>query len=122
MKQRYGAQFVTLDKCDVHGPNAHPVFRYLRSHTEELVDPRDRSKLLQIPWNFCKWIVDRQGRVHKYMDPTEQLPDVYELIESMLVNEKLTKMPVKKLKSSSKRHISKADFDRDLKIMTEVIQ
>lgn len=84
-----------MDKCDVHGPNAHPVFRYLRSNTRELVDPHDRTKILQIPWNFCKWIVDRRGRVHHYMDPTGQLPDVYNLIEAMLDNKNLTREPVK---------------------------
>ena len=46
VKQRYGSEFVTMDKCDVHGPKAHPVFRYLRANTRELVDPQDRTKLL----------------------------------------------------------------------------
>lgn len=106
----------------MHGPNAHPVFRYLRSHTQELVDPKDRSKLLQIPWNFCKWLVDRRGRVHKYMDPTEQLPEMYELIETLLTNKKLTQQPVKPYKSAQGKHFSKTDYDRDLKLMTEVIE
>lgn len=35
----------------------------------------------EIPWNFCRWILDMNGKVHMYMNPTVGLHNAYELIE-----------------------------------------
>jgi glutathione peroxidase-family protein len=35
----------------------------------------------EVPWNFCRWIIDMNGKVHMYMNPTVDLHNAYELIE-----------------------------------------
>jgi glutathione peroxidase-family protein len=40
--------------------------------------------MLKIPWNFCKWIVDKNGKVEQDLNPTIQLHTCYELIEFLL--------------------------------------
>ena len=70
VKDMYGAEFEIMNKIDVNGPGAHPIFIYLRKNTKELISVEDSDKVLQIPWNFCKWIVDRKGRVQMYLNPT----------------------------------------------------
>jgi glutathione peroxidase-family protein len=52
-----------MDKCDVNGPDAHEVFQYLRANTKELISKRDPNQMLKLPWNFCRWVVDKDGRV-----------------------------------------------------------
>ncbi len=73
-----------MDKCDVNGPNTHEVFKYLRGNSKELISKRDPTKMLQIPWNFCKWIVDKEGKVQMYLNPTIQLHTCHELIEFLI--------------------------------------
>ena len=34
--EKYKVRFPLMDKCDVNGPNAHQVFKWLRSNTREL--------------------------------------------------------------------------------------
>ena len=59
----YGVEFELLDKIEVNGDGAHPIFKYLRSNSKELTSIHDPDKTLQVPWNFCRWIVDKKGRV-----------------------------------------------------------
>jgi glutathione peroxidase len=59
-----------MEKIDVNGENAHPIFVYLRQNTEELRSKTDPESIMNIPWNFCRWIVDRRGRVLKYLNPS----------------------------------------------------
>ena len=40
--------------------------------------------MLQLPWNFCRWVVDRDGKVQAYLNPTIQLHTVTELVEFLL--------------------------------------
>jgi glutathione peroxidase len=52
-----------MDKIDVNGPNSHPVFRYLRGKTKELINLKDPQKMNQVPWNFCRWVIDKNGKI-----------------------------------------------------------
>jgi glutathione peroxidase len=52
-----------MDKIDVNGPNAHDVFKYLRGQTKELISKKDPNRMLALPWNFCRWVVDSDGKV-----------------------------------------------------------
>jgi len=73
-----------MDKVHVNGEETHEVFKYLRGNSKELISKRDPNKMLKIPWNFCKWIVDKNGKVEQYLNPTIQLHTCYELIEFLL--------------------------------------
>ena len=73
-----------MDKCKVNGDQTHPVFKYLRANSKELISVRDPTKILQVPWNFCKWILDGEGRVQMYMNPTIQMDVAIPTIEYLL--------------------------------------
>lgn len=82
---KYGAQFPVLAKIDVNGPDAHPIFQYLRSHSA-LYDPATGTAAV-IPWNFAKFLVDGSGKVQKYYKPTDDLEVVRKDIEALLKSE-----------------------------------
>jgi len=73
-----------MDKCNVNGPNAHEAFKWLRSNTKELQSRKNPGRVLELPWNFCRWVVDRDGKIQMYLNPTIQLHTSYELIEHLL--------------------------------------
>jgi glutathione peroxidase len=58
-QQNYGVSFPVFAKIEVNGPNAHPLYRYLKKQQPGLF-----ARLLggRIGWNFTKFLVDRQGR------------------------------------------------------------
>ncbi|RUS28046.1 hypothetical protein BC938DRAFT_482399 [Jimgerdemannia flammicorona] len=74
-ERNYGVTFPLFDKIDVNGPNAHPVYTFLKSQ-----QPGD------IKWNFGKFLVDRQGNVVKSYPSSEKpeslLPDIQELLNN----------------------------------------
>lgn len=84
MRKKYNVTFQLMDKCDVNGPRTHDVFKYLRGNSRELQSRKDPTKMLQIPWNFCKWILDENGKIHMYLNPTVSLFNTYDLIEHLL--------------------------------------
>lgn len=65
---RYGAKFPMFGKVDVNGPNAHPLYTFLKSGTSVLPD---------IKWNFSKFLVDKDGQVVQRYAPT-RLPSAIE--------------------------------------------
>lgn len=53
--RNYGVDFTMMQKCDVNGPNEHPVFTYLKKHTKHVLTDA-------VWWNFEKFLVDTEGR------------------------------------------------------------
>ncbi|RAV11920.1 glutathione peroxidase [Paenibacillus contaminans] len=66
----FGVNFPLFAKIDVNGPNAHPLYDYLK---------RQKGGVLfsGIKWNFTKFLVDRSGNVVKRYSPTTS-PDKIE--------------------------------------------
>jgi glutathione peroxidase len=58
----FGVRFPIFKKIDVNGPNAHPVFQYLKSSAPGILGK-------SIKWNFTKFLVDRKGNVVKRFSP-----------------------------------------------------
>ena len=56
-----------FEKCDVNGPQACDIYKYLRLNSE-LYDAKTQNALT-IPWNFAKFLVDQNGKVFKYSPP-----------------------------------------------------
>ncbi|KAG1678963.1 hypothetical protein FOA52_013026 [Chlamydomonas sp. UWO 241] len=55
-QQSYGATFPLFSKVAVNGPEADPVFDYLKSQKGGLLNS-------DIKWNFSKFLVDKAGTV-----------------------------------------------------------
>lgn len=60
---RFGVTFPVFAKVEVNGPRAHPLFTWLKEQKGGLLGSA-------IKWNFTKFLIDRQGRVHRRYAPT----------------------------------------------------
>jgi glutathione peroxidase len=61
--RRYGVTFPMFAKIDVNGPNAHPLYRYLKSARKGLLGRET------IAWNFTKFLVGKNGQVLRRYGP-----------------------------------------------------
>ena len=59
----YDVTFPMFRKLDVNGPNAHPLFNWLKSAAPGFLGFND------IKWNFTKFLVGRDGAVIKRIEP-----------------------------------------------------
>jgi glutathione peroxidase len=61
----YEVTFPLFAKIDVNGPNAHPLYKYLKHEAKGLLGSEN------IKWNFTKFLVDSAGSVRKRYAPTD---------------------------------------------------
>ena len=73
----YGVTFPMMAKIDVNGPQAAPLFLFLRKQTRSLFGD-------SIKWNFTKFLVDREGRVIKRYAPSVKPEAIRKDIEKLL--------------------------------------
>ncbi len=58
-QRNYGVSFLMMEKVDVNGNDAHPLFKWLKSEAPGLLGSE------AIKWNFTKFLVGKDGRVLK---------------------------------------------------------
>lgn len=77
---RYNVTFPLFAKIVVKGEGQHPLYRFL---TSPETNPEFGG---EIPWNFTKFLVDRQGRVIARFEPKDrpESPEVTSAIEQAL--------------------------------------
>ena len=56
-EKNYGVDFPVFAKIDVNGPQAHPLYRFLKKQKPGFLGTE------KIKWNFTKFLVGRQGHV-----------------------------------------------------------
>ena len=61
----YEVTFPLFAKIDVNGPNAHPLYKYLKHEAKGLLGSE------AVKWNFTKFLVDSTGTVRKRYAPTD---------------------------------------------------
>ena len=59
----YDVSFPLFAKIEVNGPNAHPLYQYLKSARPGFLGTKS------IKWNFTKFLVDREGQVVRRFAP-----------------------------------------------------
>ncbi len=73
----YGVTFPMHEIEAVNGPDANPLFSYLRSHTRGVLGEA-------IKWNFTKFLVSRDGQeIIRYaptQNPEKMIPDIERLL------------------------------------------
>ncbi len=74
----YGVSFPMFGKLEVNGPNADPLFKYLKK------EARGSLGSTSIKWNFTKFLVNRQGEVVKRYAPTTKPSAIAGDIEDLL--------------------------------------
>jgi glutathione peroxidase len=96
----HGVTFPLMDKIEVNGENAHPIFKWLYSQkpfegfgegdTAQFMDQMlarqdpDYASNPDIKWNFTKFLIDRKGRVVARFEPMVAPEDLDSAIASLL--------------------------------------
>jgi glutathione peroxidase len=58
-QRNYGVGFAMMEKVEVNGDDAHPLFKWLKSEAPGLLGSE------AIKWNFTKFLVGKDGHVLK---------------------------------------------------------
>jgi len=77
----FGVKFPMFSKIEVNGDKTNEIYRYLKYHTPSL---NKGDALVNIPWNFSKFVVDNKGKVIEYFDPKQNPNKMISLIEKLL--------------------------------------
>ena len=95
----YGVTFQIMKKCDVNGPDAEPIFEYLKEQaptekynglkakaTHAMLKKLSKSveKDSDIMWNFTKFLISKDGATIKRYAPTTEPKEFENDIEEML--------------------------------------
>ncbi|WP_248884581.1 glutathione peroxidase [Acidithiobacillus acidisediminis] len=74
---RFAVSFPVFAKLDVNGPQAHPLFQYLKTSKPGWLGPR-------ISWNFTKFLIDRSGTPRRRYSPRVTPQKIAPAIEALL--------------------------------------
>jgi glutathione peroxidase-family protein len=82
VKEKYNVNFPMFEKIEVNGPSTNPLYVFLRSNSE-LADPQS-GQAKMVPWNFGKFLLDKDGHVVKFYGPRDKPVDMKKDIEQLL--------------------------------------
>jgi len=74
----YDVDFPMMRKIDVNGPQAHPLYAWLKAQKKGVLGTEG------IKWNFTKFLVDRNGKVVDRFAPTVEPKALEGAIEALL--------------------------------------
>jgi glutathione peroxidase len=74
----FGVTFPLFAKIDVNGPQAHPLYNYLREARPGILGTES------IKWNFTKFLIDREGNPIKRYAPKEKPEDIDKDVNNLL--------------------------------------
>ena len=77
-QMNYGVTFPMFEKIEVNGPNAHPLYDYLKGEQPGVLGTKN------IKWNFTKFLVDKHGKVVDRFAPQTKPKDIEAAIEKVL--------------------------------------
>ena len=77
-KVNFGVTFPLMEKVDVNGPDASPIFDWMKGEAKGLLGSK------AIKWNFTKFLIDRDGQVVKRYAPTDRPESIAADIEALL--------------------------------------
>ena len=77
-KVNFGLTFPLMAKVDVNGPDASPLFDWMKKEAPGLMGSKS------IKWNFTKFLIDREGNVVKRYAPTDSPASIAKDIEALL--------------------------------------
>jgi glutathione peroxidase len=74
----YDVRFPMFAKVEVNGPDAHPLYGWLKSNARGILGTQG------IKWNFTKFLIDRDGQVFSRYAPTTKPEAIRGEIEELL--------------------------------------
>ncbi|MEM6907685.1 MAG: glutathione peroxidase [Pseudomonadota bacterium] len=77
-KVNFGVTFPLMQKIDVNGPDASPLYDWMKSEAKGLMGSTS------IKWNFTKFLIDRSGKVVKRYGPQDTPASIARDIEKLL--------------------------------------
>jgi glutathione peroxidase len=77
-QMNYGVSFPMFEKIEVNGPNAHPLYEFLKGEQSGILGSRN------IKWNFTKFLVDKTGKVVDRFAPMTKPADIESAIAKVL--------------------------------------
>lgn len=77
-KVNFGVTFPLMAKIDVNGPEASPLYDWMKSEKKGLMGSTS------IKWNFTKFLIDREGNVVKRYAPQDTPKMIAKDIEKLL--------------------------------------
>ena len=77
-KVNFGVTFPLMAKIDVNGPDASPLYDWLKSEKKGLMGSQS------IKWNFTKFLIARDGNVVKRYGPQDTPKSIAKDIEKLL--------------------------------------
>ncbi|HEY5600335.1 MAG TPA: glutathione peroxidase [Candidatus Manganitrophaceae bacterium] len=77
-EKNYGVTFPLFAKVNVNGPDAHPLFEYLKQSAPGALGTEPNK------WNFTKFLVDRNGKPVGRFAPTTKPEGLEKEIERLL--------------------------------------
>ena len=77
-ERNYGVSFPMFAKIEVNGPEAHPLYQFLKKQRRGLLGTE------RIKWNFTKFLVDRHGRVVRRYGSSTKPEEIAQEIERLL--------------------------------------
>lgn len=73
----YGVSFPMFSKINVNGPDANPLYVFLKKSTKSLLGT-------EIKWNFTKFLVDKSGKPIKRFAPVTHADKIEKYIQKLL--------------------------------------
>jgi glutathione peroxidase len=81
VSQKFGVDFPMFSKIEVNGENMHPIYKYLKMNCPEM---KTDKGLKNIPWNFAKFLVNKEGKVIGFygpkIEPIQMVADIERLL------------------------------------------
>ncbi|MBX7526947.1 glutathione peroxidase [Qipengyuania vesicularis] len=77
-KVNFGLTFPLMQKVDVNGDQASPLFDWMKAEAPGLMGSKS------IKWNFTKFLIDREGNVVKRYGPADAPATIAKDIEKLL--------------------------------------
>jgi len=75
--QHYGVRFPMFEKILVNGPNAHPLYQFLKKQRRGFLFSES------IKWNFTKFLINQKGAVIARYAPTTKPEKIVDDIKSL---------------------------------------
>lgn len=72
VQSKFNVSFPMFSKIEVNGPNTHEFYRYLKNnevYKSQNLPICKEGKVENIPWNFAKFLVNKEGKVTGYYGP-----------------------------------------------------
>ncbi|MBF5005419.1 glutathione peroxidase [Diaphorobacter caeni] len=79
-EKNYGVDFTMMSKVDVNGPNAIPLYDWLKKEAPGVLGTKS------IKWNFTKFLIARDGRVLRRYAPKTRPQELDADIEAALAS------------------------------------